>query len=447
MLNKRVKFKKVIISLGIDIIAALIIILTLKNNVLGAVKDVKGSYNIAVVVKEDGLWALNLANPQQQVRLAKSGIYNDIIISPEGKWVAYTKDSELYTALIDFNPAKGQIIKVSEKILSYAWVDNFNLVYSVEIGGLKGFSLKTLKWTDYVKSKDLYEGLISNKEGILYGQKFISIIKNGEKTIEDKGIISYDIINRKERLMLPSIPISTEDLGFMPEAAGLSKDGSYVYVWRKVHAASVNTDGVGFGVIEVKNNKFITYDKVSLLTYKDNLAANPKKSNLLVLNSGIGREMNVNKALIILNIKSGASIPALPDNFTAYVGPDGITVRGMVTMTPAYSKDGRKIIFSAAMANEDMQQWHKEPHNIYSVDTVNKKIEKLTKGNTFDFAPSYILNDNAIVFVRKTDENHVSLWKIQNNKEECLCQGIKLGENSWFYGHYNLEDAIQLASS
>lgn len=442
----RKKLNKIIILWGLSITIVFTITFSFKNNVLGAAKESKSSYDISVMVKDDGLWALNLSKPEEGIHIAKAGIFKNIIISPDGLWVAYTKDTELYTAIIDFSSRKNKVIKVSEKVLSYAWADNINLVYSVETGGLKGFNLRNFKWTDYVKSKDLYEGLISNKEGMLYGQKFISFIKNGEKTIEDKGVISYDIINRKEKLLLPSKPSSTEDLGFMPEAAGLSKDGAYVYIWRKVHSASINTDGVGFGVIEVKNNKFITYDKekIFLLPYKDNLAANPSDSNLLVLNNGTGREMNINKTLVILNLKSGAVMPILPESMTAYVSPYDINAKGMVTMTPAFSKDGKKVLFSAAKANEDMQQWHKEPHNIYSVDIVNKKIEKLTKGNTFDFAPTYISNDKAMVFVRKTDEKHVSLWKIQGNKEECIASEIKLDEYSWYYGHYNLENSLNI---
>lgn len=62
---------------------------------LGAAKESKSHYDISVMVKDDGLWALNLSKTEEEIHIAKAGIYKNIIISPDGLWVAYTRDAEL----------------------------------------------------------------------------------------------------------------------------------------------------------------------------------------------------------------------------------------------------------------------------------------------------------------------------------------------------------------
>lgn len=446
------KPKKLIALLALTIAAALTITAAFATNVLGAIMENKSSNDFAVMVKEDGLWAVNLSKPSKEIIIDKGGVFKNPSISPDGQNVAYTKDGDLYISSIDLVQGKKEAIKVSEKVVSYAWAQSSDLSYSTEKGGLNGFNLKSKKSSAYIKSEERYEGIVGDGKGTIYGEVYRYYTKDGYQYMEDKGLISYEVASGKNKVVVPSKPSSEdikgiEDMGLMPAVAGISKDGAYVYIWCKVHSASTNSDGVPFGVYDVKNNKFTAFnkEKIFALAYKDNLAINPLDGRLPVLNNGGVRNMNINKTLGLLDVTSGTFTPILPQNMIATSDdPYGLTAKGMVTMTPSFSPDGKKVIFSAANANEDMQQWHKDPHNIYTVDLNTKKVEKITKDNTFDFAPTYILKGSGIVFARRTDENDISLWRLQDNTEECISKGIKLDDQSWFYGHYKLENSLDI---
>lgn len=418
------------------------------DNALGEIIEDRNSNDFAVIVKENGLWIVDLVNLGGEVIIDKGGLFKNPRISPEGQNVAYTKDEDLYISSIDLAKGEKEIIKVAEKVVSYGWGDNNELAYSTEKGGLNSLNLKSKKSSIYVESNEQYEGIVGDGRGTVYGEKYRYYTKDGEQYAEAKGVISYHLGQSEEKLIIPSKPISEdgEDLGFLPEVAGISKDGAYVYIWCKVNSASINADGVGLGVYDVKNNKFTPFnkEKIFALAYKDNLAINPVDGRFPVLNNGGIRNMNVNKTLGLVDVISGTFTPILPENMIASDKPYDIDAKGMVTMTPAFSPDGKKVIFAAANANEDMHQWAKEPHNIYAIDMETKQVEKITKDKTFDFAPTYMLKGKGIVFARKDEGDYISLWKVQNGKEEIVAKDIKLSEYSWYYGHYNLESSLDI---
>lgn len=418
------------------------------DNALGEIIEDRNSNGFAVIVKENGLWIVDLVNLGGEVIIDKGGLFKNPRISPEGQNVAYTKDEDLYIYSIDLAKGEKEIIKVAENVVSYGWVDNNELAYSTEKGGLNGFDLKLKKSSIYVESNEQYEGIVGDGRETVYGEKYRYYTKNGEQYAEAKGVISYHLGQSEEKLIISSNPISEEgeDLGFLPEVAGISKDGAYVYIWSKVYSPSTNSDGVGFGVYDVKNNKFTPFnkEKIFALAYKDNLAINPVDGRFPILNNGGIRNMNVNKTLGLVDVISGTFTHILPENMIASDKPYDIDAKGMVTMTPNFSPDGEKLVFSAAEAVVDMHQWAKEPHNIYAIDMETKQVEKITKDKTFDFAPTYMSEGKGIVFTRKDEEDYISLWKVQNCKEEIIAKDIKLSEYSWYYGHYNLESSLDI---
>lgn len=447
VIKNRKKPEKLITLLILTIAVSLTIMTGFGANVLGATKENKSCDDFAVMVKEDGLWAVNLSKSSKEIIIDKGGVFKNPSISPNGQNVAYTKDGELYISTIDLTQGKKEVKKVSEKVVSYAWADSSNLSYSTEKGGLYGFNIESKKSSTYIEGEERYEGIAGDGKGTIYGEVYRYYTKDGQQYIEDKGLISYNIVSRNNKVVVHSKPSTVVDLGLMPTVAGISRDGAYVYIWCKVHSASINSDGVPLGVYDVKKNKFTIFnkEKIFALAYKDNLAINPLDGRLPVLNNGGARNMNINKTLGLLDVTNGTFKYILPEDMIATSDDlQELTAKGMVTMTPSFSPDGKKVIFSAAKANEDMQQWHKEPHNIYTVELATKKVEKITKGNTFDFAPTYISKGAGIVFARKTNENDISLWRLQDNKEECMSKGIKLDDQSWYYGHYKLQNSLDI---
>lgn len=443
--------KKIANILALTIVMVLIITAELVTSVLVKAKGNKVTTDFAVMTKEEGLWLVNLSKTDKEMLIDKGGVFTTPSISPDGQNVAYTKDKCLYISSVDLNQGKKEVIKVSEQVVSYGWATSSDLAYSTEKGGLNAFNTASKRFSTYIKSEEHYEEIVGDGKGTIYASVYIYYTKDGYQYYQDKGLISYNIALGKEKVVVPSKPISKEtndlkDLGFLPGVAGISKDGAYVYVWCKVHSASINSDGVGFGVYEVKNNKFTAFnkEKIFALAYQDNLAINPVDGKFPALNNGGVRNMNINKTLGIVDVISGTFTPILPKNMIASDEPFGFTAKGMVTMTPAFSPDGKKVIFSAANANENMQQWHKEPHNIYTVDLENKKIEKITEDNNFNFHPTYISKGEGIVFARVMDENTISLWKLQGNKKECIAKNIKLDERSWYYGHFDLKNSLDI---
>ncbi len=447
---KEAKNPKRLVNL-IALMTAVVVIITgaFVSNVLGKAKDNKNPNDFAVMVKDKSLWSVNLSNSDEEVIVDKGGVFKNPSISPDGINVAYTKDGSLYMAEIDLIKGQKKAIKVADKVLSYAWGKNTDLAYSTEKGGLNGFNLKTKKSSIYIKSEERYEDIVSDKKGNIYGNIWRYYTKADGQYSEAKGLIRYDLALAKESLIIPARPWNEDkgDAGLNPLVAGISKDGDYVYIWRKARAGSLNADGVPFGVYDVKNNKVTLCDdkQVFALAYKDNLAINPIDGKMPVLNNGGVRDMNINKTMGIVDVINGTFNTILPEDMISTTNDQYNTdAKGVVTMTPAFSPDGKKVIYSASNANNDAQQWLKEPHNIYTVDVKTKKMEKITKGNNFDFAPNYILKGQGIVFARKTDENVISLFRLKENKEECIAKDIKLDEYSWYYGHCKLEQSLDI---
>ncbi|MBU3191923.1 hypothetical protein K9O30_21140 [Clostridium bowmanii] len=421
-------FKKLI---ALTTILVITITGTFVGSALAKTKESKNPNDFAVMVKENSLWTVNLLKLDKEVLVDKGGVFKNPSISPDGVNVAYTKDGSLYISEIDLIEGNKKTIKVVGKVISYVWVKNTELAYGAENGGLNGFNLITKKSSIYIKNGERYEDMASDNNGIIYAGVYRYFIKDGDNYIKPKGLIKYDMNSGVEDLIIKAKPWSDDipNSSLIPKVAGISKDGAYVYIWRKAQSGSLNADGVPFGVYEVKTNKFILCDdkQVFALAYKDNLAINPLDGKRPVLNNGGVRYMNVNKTIGTVDVIKGTFAPILPESMISTTnGPYNTNAKGVVTMTPSFSPKGDKIIYSASNANNDAQQWAKEPHNIYIVDLKSRKVEKITKGDNFDFAPEYISKGASIIFGRRTGDNVISLFRIKENKEECVTKDIKL---------------------
>ena len=94
----------------------------------------------------------------------------------------------LYLSQIDLTKDEKQVIKVSEKVLSYTWANNCDLVYSTEKGGLDGFNLKSKKSTIYIESQNRYQGIVGDKKGTIYGEVYTYYTNDGQQYIKDKEL-------------------------------------------------------------------------------------------------------------------------------------------------------------------------------------------------------------------------------------------------------------------
>lgn len=411
------------------------------NTTLGNTKDVK---NLAVVVKEKSLSVIDMLNGKEK-QVDKDGEFKSPKISQEGINVAYIKDNSLYISE-NLLENKKVAVKVTNEAISYAWKDKDTLIYSLYKGGLYEFNIKDKSTKVYIDSKERYKNMVLGKDGVIYSEKYYDYVKDDQQYSEPKGVISYDPTMKKEKVIIEPRSFNEEknDFGLFPVISKISPDGRYMYIWMKSRSGSMNADGVGIGVYDIDTKKLTTFDnkEALVLAYNDNIAINPIDNSTVILNNGGLRDMNRNKTLVIANAIKGIWEEILPKDMISTSGVYGDVIKGITTMTPAFSPDGKKVIYSGARAMESGSQWDKALHNIYSVDLENKKVEQITVSSAFDFAPIYLDNGKSIVFLRKLSDKEFQLWKIDGVKEKCLAKDIKVDENSLYYGHYTLESVM-----
>ena len=197
--------------MALTIVVVLIITAELVTNVLVKAKGNKVTTDFAVITKENGLWLVNLSKTDKEMLIDKGGVFTTPSISPDGQNVAYTKDKSLYIAPIDLNQGKKEVIKVSEQVVSYGWATSSDLAYSTEKGGLNGFNAASKKFSTYIKSEEHYEEIAGDGKGTIYANVFRYYTKDGYQYYQDKGLISYNIALGKEKVVVPSKPISKDD--------------------------------------------------------------------------------------------------------------------------------------------------------------------------------------------------------------------------------------------
>ncbi len=104
-----------------------------------------------------------------------------------------------------------------------------------------------------------------------------------------------------------------------------------------------------------------------VLPFVNNVAINPKDSHLIGIIKGGFRERFMNKEVVLFNINEDKSYEII-----------NIMEKGFVAMTPSFTLDGDKLLYSATKAidphsitdyNQAYKDWENQPpHNIYEYD-------------------------------------------------------------------------------
>jgi len=398
----------------------------------------------AVFVSSDGLYMSQLKE-NNSVKLDEGTQIKLPEISKDGSYVAYTKNDNLYIYNIKTNEKE----EVAKDIASYNFDSKGDLIYSTKNTGMTMYNNNTKKSISIISNEYTYYNINCDSKNKIYANKESEYTEG--KTVNSKalGIISYDLDNKTEKLILEGKTGTDkeigeeytnsdifESLGSTPTISQISKDDKYLYIWNKPNSGSASADMAEYEVYDILNNKFIESSNdtsMYALGYKDNISQNPINNDLIALNQGTGREMFSDKTLGILNTKTNTFINLLPEN--------------QVSMTPCYSDDGKNILYSSAKMLEDKNNglitWKSEPHNIYEVNAETQKITQITNGKYFDFMPKYLSN-NEILFVRG-DGDSFSLWKTKDGVETKLGDSLSFNSDnktythSWYYGHYETE--------
>ena len=406
------------------------------NNTLATNKTTE----FAAFVSKDGLYMSELkgSNP---ILVDKSDNINLPIISRNGKYIAYTKEDNLYVC----NIKTKEIIEVSKNVESYNWNSSEKLIYSVKNSGILKYDINLKNSTSIINNKYNYYNINCDSKNKIYANKQLEYTEGNDQYIKSIGIIVYDLDTKEEKVILESKKGNDKDIGeeakmsdllesigSTPNISKISNDDRYLYIWNKPNAASMSADMTEFTVYDILNNKFIENDNMIALAYKDNISQNPVNSNYVAVNNGEYREMYYNKTLGVFDVKN--------NTFTSLIPKD------QVSMTPDYSSDGKNIMYSGSNTlkddeTESLKNWESQPHYIYAVNVYTKKVSQITNSKSFDFMPKYLSN-NEVLFVRK-DGDLFSLWKTKDGLETKLADSLNFSSTE-YYGYYAPENVIDV---
>ncbi|AQR93854.1 M56 family metallopeptidase [Clostridium saccharoperbutylacetonicum] len=399
----------------------------------------------AAFVANDGLYMSELKE-NNSILLDKSQKIKKPLISKNGLFVAYTKEENLYVC----NIKTREIMEVSKNIESYDWNNSGDLIYYSSNSGISMYNAEDKNSKTLISNEYDYYNINCDSKGKIYANKELKYSEGNDKKIKTMGIICYDLNTKEEKVILASkegtnkeinekytISELFESIGSTPNVSKVSTDDKYLYIWNGPKSGSLSADATEFSVYDILNNKFIENNNMIALAYKDNISQNPVDSNLVAVNNGEYRDMYYNKTLGIYNVDNNSFTNLLPQD--------------QVSMTPDYSADGKNIVYSGTNSIKDSKlisnkEWENQAHHIYAVNTDTKKVIQITNSKAFDFMPKYLLN-NEILFVRE-DGNSYSLWKTKDGVETKLADNLNFKSNSytntWYYGHYETEQVVDL---
>ena len=410
------------------------------------VKDKNDS--IAVYIKDDGLYYSPLTGGNE-VKIQEGQNFEYPLISKEGSYIAYTKANSLFI----YNIKEGDYEQIADGIEhyynSYSWFDNETLIYgSSKEPGFKVLNVLSKEIKEHL-DEYYYVGLVASKNTLVYGSRLNRWSNENGEFMSNDGVVEidlkqYDSDNNKfsVKVVVEGRQSTLEAIGYNPIVWDVSADGKLVYIMEKPASGSLSSDGISIGIYDVEAKTHAVLQDLTTLSYKNHLALNPK-SKLIGLIVGAGRDMIENKEVVALEVDRSGSYQTI--NFMD---------QKLVAMTPSFTLDGKKILYSATKAAEDLpgasvhEVWNQKAHHIYEYDLETKKIKQLTVGENFDFLPLQVAN-NELLFVRYKGGDFYSLIKLADGQEEIVADNIKFSGGSdngdfGFYGHIDTERGMDV---
>ena len=405
-----------------------------------------------VYIKPDGLY-LTYLDDNKNIKVHDGTEFRDPVISKSGSYIAYTHGDSLFI----FNIEKGKYEEIAKEVTSYDWIDDENIVYSTNETGFTKFNMANREKTNHIDEYH-YSNFKASKDGFAYGKQIFEWTTEEGDFATNKGIVEINLneYNSTDKKFAVNIIIegkkSTDDMiGYDPTISSVSNDGKYIYIIEKSSSGSLSADAAGIGLYDVEDKTHVDFtdiygnesEDLIVLPYENNIAINPRNNDMISVIRGSGREMLSNKEIVLLNINENKTYEMV--NFMD---------KDMTAMTPSFTDDGTKILFSATKAvdpskeNDYMkavEKWENQPHNIYEYDLKTAKINKITNEDCFYFMP-ISLSDDAILFIRRKD-NSYNLVKIMDGKEKIIADDIVLDSDyisSAFYGHIKTEKALAI---
>ena len=409
------------------------------------------SDSFVVYIKGDGLYYSYL-DGEDEIQIHEGNSFEYPLISPGGNYVAYTKEDSLYIYSMKDESYEKIDDGIDHYYRSYDWIDDTSIIYGS--GEKSGFTVLNVLSKERRSHLDeyYYTGLMSSKNDIVYGRKDSRWTTAEGDFMTNDGIVEINLNNYDKNkkqfstnIIVEGRKSTDEMIGYNPVVWDISADGRYVYIMEKSASGSLSSDVIGIGIYDVKEKTHTKFTDIDTLSYKNHLAINPD-NNIIGLIEGAGRDMIENKNVALFNINKDKSYDII-----------NVTDEDFVAMTPSFTSDGKKLLYSATEAidpntitdyNQIYNNWEKQPYSIYEYDLKSSQVRKITEGNDFDFMPMDISNDE-ILFIRYKGNDYYSFIKLDNGKENIVADNIMFsgGKDNrpfGFYGHTHTEMGMDI---
>ena len=398
--------------------------------------------SFVVYNKADGLY-YSYIDEEEEIKIHDGKGFLYPLISKEGNYIAYTKDNSIYIYSLKDKSYEQIDDDIVHTYVSYVWIDDKSLIYGSQ--QRLGFTLYNVRSKEKTSHLDdaYYMALFSSNDKKIYASR--SRIREDDYIINE-GIVEIDLkhYDKDKKQFSTNIIVkgkesTAEAIGYHPVVWKISEDGRYLYIMEIPDSSSLSSDGINLAVYDLHEKTYAKYENMEILAYKNYLAVNPM-TNMIGFIEGVGRDVIKNKRVKIYNVSNGTI---------------DITDEDFVAMTPSFTLDGKKLLYSASDAKAydtiiDYNQTYENMENlsfdIYEYDFESSKIRKITKGNHFNFMPMDISNQK-VLFIRYKGNGYFSLIKIVDEDEEIFADNIVFNdvEDSFgYYGHINTEMGLDI---
>ncbi|EJP18832.1 putative lipoprotein [Peptostreptococcaceae bacterium AS15] len=338
----------------------------------------------------------------------------------------------------------------AKNINEFVW-SNDKIVFTVD--NQKGFNIYDIKSgkISHIDSKFEYYTLTSGKDDIIYASAYG----------KDGGIFEIKTSAKSTKRIIENKDF--EQSSYSPQVLKYDPSENRLFIIERAASGSLSSDLVGLGIYDVttkkhedliqmkKNleksgtsteNKKIEGIKVleGMLKYKENMDF-AYFTSLIAINQGDGRDMLVNKKVVLYDIKSKKATRISPEN--------------MVTQTPSLSFEGGYVYYSAQkeianFSDDSYKNMYKNKSAIYRYNVRDRKTDLLTKDDSFNIAPLSI-GSGKLVFLRINKDSKIfenvkaSLILLENDKEQKIADNILLYDaknkvGTSYYGYVSNED-------
>ena len=335
-------------------------------------------------------------------------------------------------------------------INEFVW-SNDKIVFTVD--NQKGFNIYDIETGNisHIDSKFEYYTLTSGKDDIIYASAYG----------KDGGIFEIKTSAKSTKRIIENKDF--EQSSYSPQVLKYDPSENRLFIIERAASGSLSSDFVGLGIYDVgskKHEDLIQMKKnleksgtstenkkiegikglEAMLKYKENMDF-AYFTSLIAINQGEGRDMLVNKKVVIYDIKSKKATRISPEN--------------MVTQTPSLSFEGGYVYYSAQkeianFSNDSYNNMYKNKSAIYRYNVRDRKTDLLTKDNSFNIAPLSI-GSGKLVFLRINKDSKIfenvkaSLILSENGKEHKIADNILLYDaknkvGTSYYGYVSNED-------